>query len=218
VREDYRRIPGGTPGPLGLVAWSPDGRWLLFYIDPMNSPSIAADGLDLQALRVADGRRVRVAHMLLYDDYMTWCGSKLVLTAGGDRRATHNKRLLVVSAPDWKPRPLWVEPKRAFGSVVCAPDRRSVAVLSQPASRDYNFFHTRWQLWRVRLDGSRRLLDAPPPGWADESPRWGRSGSLFFVRERRGRGTLMLLGAGALAKLGYSLGYYGHHDWSYRPG
>jgi len=218
VREDYRRIPAGAPGPLGLVSWSPDGRWLFFSIDPMGSASIAADGLELQALHVRDGRVVPVAGMLISSDHMTWCGSTLVLTAGGDRIATHHKRLVVAQAPDWKPRALWSDRRRAFGSVACARDGESVAVLSQPASADANFFHTRWQLWRVGLDGSRRMLDAPPAGWADESPRWSRDGrALLFVRERQGRGRLMLWRRGGVtgpfANLGYSLGYYGHHDW-----
>ena len=93
-----------------------------------------------------------------------------------------------------------------------------VAVLSQRSSLDANFFHTRWQLWRVGLDGSRRLLDAPPPGWADESPQWSSDGrSLLFGRERNGYGGLMLWRNGKVigpfANLGYSLGFYGHHDW-----
>ena len=55
-------------------------------------------------------------------------------------------------------------------------------------------------------------------GYADESPRWSRDGrSLLFVRSRRGKGRLFLWQAGRvhgpLAHLGFSLGYYGHHDW-----
>jgi hypothetical protein len=218
VTEDYRTIPGGTPGPLILVGWSPDSRWLFFSIDPMSSASLSADGLELRALDVATGRVVPVTTMLLDADYLTWCGSTLVLTAGEDRLATTTKRLVVATAPDWKPRVLWRDPKRAFSSVACAPDGRSVAVLSQPASLDFNFFHTKWQLWRVSLDGSHTLLDSPPDGFADESPRWSRDGkALLFVREHRGYGQLMLLGngrvTGPIANLGYSLGYYGHHDW-----
>jgi hypothetical protein len=218
VREDYSSVPGGVPGPLGLVGWSPDGHWLFFFVDPMGSASIIADGIRLQALRVPDGHLVPVTTVLRNDDYLTWCGSTFVLAAGGGRIATQNKRLLVARAPDWKPRPLWRAPKRAFGSLACAPNGRSVAVLSQRASNDANFFHTRWQLWRVGLDGSRKLLDTPPAGSADESPRWSRDGrALLFVREHEGRGQLMLWRAGRVtgpfADLGYSLGYYGHHDW-----
>ena len=218
VVESYRSIPGGTPGPIILVGWSPDSRWIFFSIDPMSSASLMADGLQLRALEVATGRVVPVTDLLLDNDYLTWCGSTLVLTAGGDRLATTNKRLVVASAPGWKPRALWADPKRAFASIACAPDGKSVAVLSQPASEDFDFSHTKWQLWRVSLDSSRTLLDKPPTGSADESPRWSRDGSaLLFVREHKGYGQLMLLRngdvTGPVANLGYSLGYYGHHDW-----
>ena len=218
VAEDYRTIPGGEPGPLILVGWSPDSRWILYSIDPMSSASLAADGLQLRALEVATGHTVPVAQMLLDYDYVSWCGRALVLTAGGDRIATTNKRLVVARAPDWKPRALWADSKRAFASVACAPNGKSVAVLSQTASVDANFFHTHWQLWRVSLDGSRTLLDSPPAGYADESPRWSRDGSaLLFVREHKGYGQLMLFrgshATGPFANLGYSLGYFGHHDW-----
>jgi WD40-like Beta Propeller Repeat len=219
VPENHATVPGGVPGPLGLVTFSPDGRYLFYAIDPMSSSSIAADGLVLRVLDVRTRRSHPVARMLLSDDYWSWCGSTLVLTAGGNRLATTNKRLVTARAPDWRPRALWSDPRRAFGSVACAPDGRSVAVLSQSAqSKNWNFFATRWQLWRVGLDGSHTLLDRPPPGFADESPAWSTDGrSLLFVRERKGYGLLALLHDGRvyvpLAKLGYSLGYYGHHDW-----
>jgi hypothetical protein len=219
VHEDRTRVPGGVPGPLGLVTFSPDRRWLFYDVDPMSSASLAADGLVLRVLDVATGRTKPVARALLDDDYWSWCGSTLVLTAGGNRLATTNKRLVTARAPGWRPRPLWADARRAFGSVTCAPDGRSVAVLSQREQHtNWYFFATRWQLWRVGLDGSRRLLDRPPPGYADESPAWAPDGrSLLFVREREGYGTLELLRDrhvfGPLAKLGYSLGYYGHHDW-----
>lgn len=216
--ERYRTWPAGSPGPIVIEGVSPDGRWVFFAVDPLGSASLAADGLPLEAVDARSGRVVHLPRMLLDEDYRTWCGDALVLVAGGNRIATTSKRLLVARPPDWRPRPLWRDPRRAFGSVACAPDGRSVAVLSQRASSDAAFFSTRWQLWQVALDGSRALLDAPPPGRADESPLWSPHGdALLFVRERRGTGRAMLLRQGILfgpvANLGYSLGYYGHHDW-----
>jgi hypothetical protein len=126
--------------------------------------------------------------------------------------------LLGASPPSWRPHPLWDDRSRSFASPACAPAGGAVAVLSQRSSMDANFFATRWQLWRVGFDGSRRELDAPPSGWADEAPQWSRDRrSLLFVRERKGYGQLMLLRDGRLygpiANLGYALGYYGHHEW-----
>lgn len=220
VHENRSKVPGGVPGPLGLVMWSPDGKWLFYVIDPDGSSSIAADGLVLRALDVATGHSVAVAKTISAGDYTTWCGSKLVIVAGGNRLATWNKRLVVATAPSWKPRVLWNAPARAFGSVACAPDGRSVAVLSQTAQHtNWNFFATRWQLWQVTLGGRHWLLDAPRRGYADESPAWSPGGdSVAFVRERNGHGSLMLAHGGRVygpfAALGYSLGYYGHHDWN----
>ena len=212
-------ITRASPGPIILLGWPGDDRWIFFAIDPEGSGSIAADGLVLRVVASTGGRPTRLPVSLAYPDYLAWCGGRLVFTAGYDRVATHHKFLEVAAPPDWHPRSLWPDPARAFGSLACAPAGRSVAVLSQPARDDGNFFHARWQLWRVELaNGSRTLLDRPPPGSADESPRWSRDGrSLLFVRERQGVGRLMLLRdarvSGPFVSLGYSLGFYGHHDW-----
>ena len=218
VRQSYRRIPAGAPGPLHLAAWSPNGRWLFLYVVPQGSASLAADGVELRAVSARGGRPRRVAGMLGYRDYLTWCGNRLVLTAGGWRLATANKWLAVASAPAWRARRLLRAPRRAWGSLACSPDRRTLVAQSQPASRDYNFFRTRWALWVVGLDGSRRQLTRPPRGYADESPRWSRDGrAILFVRSRRGAGRLYLWRraqvTGPIADLGRAIGYYGHHDW-----
>src|ERR1051326_3323541 len=146
----YKTIgPGETPGPILLTAWSGDDRWIFFSIDPGGSASIAADGLTLRVVSSQGGRPHRLARMLLYSDYLAWCGGKLVFTAGSDRIATNTKRLRVASPPHWQPRALVSAPGRAWGSVACAPDGRSVVVQSQPQSNAGNFFATRWALWRV---------------------------------------------------------------------
>ncbi|HEU5278182.1 MAG TPA: hypothetical protein VFU26_04680 [Gaiellaceae bacterium] len=218
LRQSYSGIPAGAPGPIVLFRWSGDGRWLFFAIDPMGSASIAADGLMLQVVSASGGRPHRLGLRLAYADYMTWCSGRLVFTGGGNRLATTNKRLLVAAPPAWRTRRLVTTPERAWGSVACAPNGRSVVAQSQPQVENYDFFATRWQLWRVQLDGTRRRLTVPPPGYADESPRFSRDGrSVFFVRSHAGRGSLYGLRgrglSGPLVRLGYSLGYYGHRCW-----
>jgi hypothetical protein len=143
-----------------------------------------------------------------------------VFTGGRDRIATNTKRLLVASPPDWLPRPLVSARGRAWGSIACAPDGRSVVVQSQRKSVDANFFATRWALWRVGLDGTRTRLTSPPAGSADESPRFSPDRrTLYFVRSKGGRGSLYALRGGRvigpLLPLGYQLGFYGHRDWPY---
>jgi hypothetical protein len=209
-------VKNGSPGPLMLFGWSGDSRWIFFAIDPMGSQSIIADGVQLQAVSV-DGVVRDIAPALANDDYRTWCGGRLVLTAGGDRIATNNKRLVVTAPPLWKAQRLVRDPRRSFGSVACAPGGRSVVAQSQPTSSDANFFHTHWSLWRVGFDGTQRRLTSPPPGYADESPRFSGT-TLFFVRSHRGVGRVYALRNGKLlgpfATL-QGLGYYGHHEWPY---
>ena len=221
VHESYSKIPAGSPGPIVLNRWSGDGRWLFFAIDPQGSNSIAADGLMLQVVSARGGRPHRVAMTLAYPDYLAWCHGRLFLTGGGNRLATTNKRLLVASPPNWRARLLIRAPKRAWGSLACAPDGGSLVVQSQTHSEDYTFSATRWQLWRVGLDGSERQLTSPPPKFADDSPRFSHDGrAIFFVRSRRGIGNLFVLRGervtGPLLPLGYVLGYYGHRDWWFR--
>jgi hypothetical protein len=223
VHESFARgVPAGTPGPIVLIRWSGDSRWIFFAIDPMGSQSLAADGLIVQVVSVRGGRPHRLALMLAYRDYFAWCNNRLVFTAGGDRLATTNKRLLIAAPPFWQTRALVQVPRRAWGSVVCSPDGRSVVVQSQRESEDYNFGHTRWALWRVSFDGSAHPLTSPPRGYTDESPRFSRQGQmLMFVRSRRGYGRLYELRNGRVfgpvRSLGYNLGYYGHHDWWSEP-
>jgi hypothetical protein len=213
--------PGDTPGPIELLRWSTDDRWIFFTVDPGGSGSIAADGLVLRVVSASGGHVSKLGVALPYPDYVAGCGGAAVFVGGSDRVAIHAKRLLVARPPLWQPRPLWNDRSRSFGSLACSPDGRSVAVLSQASSVNARFFATRWQLWQVSLDGSRSLLDRPSPGFAYESPQWSRDGrSLLFVRERHGYGQLMLRRdghtTGPLANLGYSLGFYGHHDWGLR--
>ena len=222
-REIYRvtrhyRVVNDDAGPIELLDWSGDSRWIFFVIDPDGSGSIQADGLMLRAISAQGGRAVRIARMLVYRDYLTWCGGRLVFTAGIDRVATNRKRLLEASPPGWRPRRLAPDSRLSFGSVACSPTGRWLVAQSQRSSGNANFFATHWALWRVGLDGTMRRLTAPPPGSADESPRFSRDGkALLFVRMRRGNGELYVRRAGRtigpLLFLGNSIGYYGHHDW-----
>lgn len=215
--EYHTTVTGlGSKGPIELLAVGGDS--VFFAIDPDSSASIASDGLLLRQVPVTGGRAHVLGVMLPYRDYLTWCGGRLVWIEGSDRIAVHAKRLVVSEAPSWKPEPLVADPSLSFSSPACAPDGTAVAVLAQRSSADARFFDTRWQLWRVGLDGMRRVLDKPPAGFADESPVWARSrDAVLFVRERNGYGRLMVWDTGKVigpfASLGYSLGYYGHHDW-----
>jgi WD40-like Beta Propeller Repeat len=210
----------GSPGPLMLLGWSGDSRWVFYAVDPMGSQSIIADGVQLRAVSL-NGRSRAIAPALADDDYRAWCGGRLVLTAGGDRIAAHHKRLVTAAPPLWRTRSLVSGAGRAWGSLACAPDGHSVVVQSEPdAGTDMSAVRAHWSLWRVGPHGSQHRLTSPPAGYSDESPRFSRDGrTLFFVRSRKGVGALYALRSGRvlgpLASLGFRLGYYGHTDWAY---
>lgn len=214
-----RHSPNGMlPGPLFVDGLTPDKKWIFYAIDPYGSNSYAADGLTTRAIRVTGGRSYVVSSGIGGTDYRAWCGGRLVITAGTNRIATEHKWLIVTGPPTWKAKRLVDAPGRAFGSLACSPDGKSVVVQSQPSSTNAYFFATRWALWRVGLDGSMAQLTHPPAHHADESPEFA-GGALYFVRSQKGNGTLYALQrgkpVGPLLSLGYSLGYYGHHVWPY---
>jgi hypothetical protein len=205
-------------GPLVPLKLSGDGRWLFFFVEEYGANSAILDGVPLYVVSTRGGAVHDLGVTLPYANSSTWCGSELVYTPGADRVAIDGKGLAVAGPPDWRPRPLWNDPARTFGSPACEPGRSAVAILTQHTSMNARFFATRWRLWRVGLDGSRHALDVPPPGWADEQPTWSPDGgAIAFVRERNGYGRIMVrhdgLLYGPIAQLGYQLGYYGHHDW-----
>jgi hypothetical protein len=219
VHESHKGFPAGSPGPIELEGVSPDEKWILYAIDPMGSASLAADGLTLRAVSVATGRSRTVAGGLMYDDYRAWCGTRLVMTAGGDRIAIHDKRLIVTQPPGWQARPLVSAPSRAFGSLAC--DGNGVIVQSQAAGGVNDDEQAFWSLWRVGTDGSMTRLTKPPRGDSDDSPHTSPDGRIvYFVRSRRDVGALYALRGGRVVGPLLQLGadrseYFGHREWPY---
>lgn len=203
----YRgRTLAATRHGWGIVALglSPDRRWAFYMVDPFDSASILNDGLPVRVVSTDGGRSHTLPTMLLDDQYWTWCGGTLVLTAGEDRIAWHDKRLVVTSPPDWTPRSMLRSPGRAWGASTCAPDGRSVAVQSQRSSIVARPSAGRWAIWRVTLAGRATQLTHPPVGDVDGSPRYAADGTL--------RGDRL---TGPLLSLGYSPGWFGRWDWPY---
>jgi hypothetical protein len=206
-RGSLRRIVGpvgATPVPFG---WR--GSQVLWWAYP-NSASIAADGV-----AIYEGER-RLADALMYTDYVTVCGRHVGVAVGGDRYATHGKRILSDG------RDVSGDPSRSWVSPSCLPDGRLVAAASrntQPA-RIGREARAIWQLLP-----RRRQLTHPPAGWTDEAPHLLPDGSVLFVRTRgtphTTHGRIELLQHSRLTKLaGVSVqgavNYYGHYDWASR--
>jgi WD40-like Beta Propeller Repeat len=218
VAERYAGFPAGAPGPIGLLGWSQDSRWIFFFVDPMGSASILADGAIVRVVPLSGGRVHVLGTMLPYPGYSTWCGGKLVLTMGGDRISMRNKRLVTTGPPDWKLTPLTHDRKRSWSATACTPDGRSLVAESQPSVPPNDNLKPSWSLWRIGLDGTMTRLTRPPRGLSDESPAISRDGrSILFVRERDGRGSLYVLRdrrlIGPLLALPPRVEYFGYTDW-----
>jgi hypothetical protein len=199
---------------VALDGTSPDGRWILYAIDPQGSASLAADGLPMKVVSARGGRPHPIAVGLLNVDYRGWCDGKLVVTAGGDRYAARHKWLAVAGPPSWSVRRIAVAPAFSFGSLACRGD----GIVVQ-ATRDRATTTPSWALWDFGLEGGMSVVDTPPRGTSDESPQVSRGGTIYFVRTRDGRGELYALRGGKLLgpllSLGRLGGYFGHRSWPY---
>ena len=221
-------VPAGAPvyrvrsgvAPPELAGWWPDGSRILFWSDLFGSASIAADGLPLDAVSRGGQRSRLVGAMLTYPDFLTRCGRRLVVAAGGDRFSTHGKRILAFA-----PRRVLGSEEKSWVSPACSPDGRFVVA---PAGRDHEgrFGTEHRSLFLLPVSGGpARRLTSPPANRSDEYPQWSDDGRfVLFVRsgpttaDASARGALYLLDVqthrtyGPLAQLRGS-NYYGHYSW-----
>lgn len=236
LRTGARTVALRQPGAFfTLAGWSPDGRWLLFWAANMCSASLAADGWPLEAVPAAGGAPVRVVpHMLLYDDFLSWCGSDLVAAAGPDRETNTGSKLLAAAAPGWHART--IQPARALSwvSPACAPGGRVLAAAAGPDNAPVRFGEQHRSIWLLRPGGAvlRRLSDPPAANLTDEAPRFSRDGRwVMFVRSQlmlppgiggASSDTIELVrrsgAGGAIPIISFTSGdisYYDHFDWPY---
>jgi hypothetical protein len=208
----------GAPMP---VTWTA-GERVVWWLWP-DSGSIAADGVAVYA-----GRK-RIGETLLYSDYVVRCGRELALADGGDRYATHGKRIVLGG------RDLSRDRTRSWVSPSCSPDGSTVVATAGRNWEEDRFGREARAIWELRP--ARKQLTHPPAGWTDEAPRVLGDGSIVFVRTRQtsakvhGRWVVTLraelerLAGGQrtpVADVGYrtdalaavaSTNYYGHYGW-----
>ena len=197
---------------IALDGTTPDGRWIFYALDRFASASLAADGLQVRAIRAAGGRSYPIATGLVYGSYRGWCDGRLVMTAGFDRDTTTNKWLVTASPPTWRARVLVKSTQRAFGELTCTSNG---VIVQSTAASDEGYRSPHWSLWHVGWNGKLRRVTTPRKGVSDESPQYVggvlyfvRSGSLFALRGGRLVGPLLRVPRVAP-------GFFGHTDWSY---
>ncbi|HEX4680950.1 MAG TPA: hypothetical protein VH210_17240 [Gaiellaceae bacterium] len=214
-----RRVVGPLRGDTTPIVegFAPDGG-VLWWDDQFDSGSIASDGLTL-----SDGMQ-RIARTLIHQDFVSVCGSHLVVAAGRDRYTTRGKSIVLdghdISADRTRS---WVSPSCNGTMVVAAAGR--------------NWWEPRIGKGELRaiweLVPQRAQLTHPPAGWTDEYPRVLPDGSVLFVRTHQtlGDGTvtehagLELYANGTVRPIGsltttvsdlsrdWVPNYYGHYGW-----
>lgn len=230
LRGGARRIAlQSADGQATFAGWSPDGRWLLYWQNGLCSASIAADGLALKAAPASGAARPRTAirHMLLYRDYLSWCGRRLIAAATPSRETQLGSALVVTGPPGWHQRTIQPGSRLSWVSPACSPSGKLLAAAAGPNTEDSEFGIEHRSIWLLARDGKvvRQLTTPPASKLSDEAPRFSRDGRwILFVRtgERSNgsRDTIELVpvdGAGAaVAIVEFESGdfsYYDHFDW-----
>jgi Tol biopolymer transport system component len=220
-----------------FAAWSPDGRWLLYWAQTICSASLSADGWPLDAVRV-DGAQPQqpvraVRHTLLDPDFLTWCGGRLIAASTPSRETQLRSRLVATGPPAWHQRTIDPAGHLSWVSPTCSPSRSMLAASAWPSSTDAEFGLQHRSIWLLTPAGKvvRRLTTPPASDLSDEAPRFSRDGRwLLFVRTRvitagltsMSRDTLELVPAtrrgtaAAIPIAGFAsndFSYYDHFNW-----
>jgi hypothetical protein len=170
-----------------LAAFSPDGQWLLYWARSMCSASLSADGWPLDAVPASGSQApVRaVAHMLLFPDFLTWCGGRLIAASTPSRETQLGSRLVATGPPAWHQRTIAPATHLSWVSPTCAPSGSLLAAAAGSSSTHSEFGIQHRSIWLLSPTGRvvRQLTTPPASDLSDEAPRFSRDGRwILFVR------------------------------------
>ncbi len=172
-----------------FAAWSPDGRWLLYWARSMCSASLSADGWPLDAVPANGGHQPAraVSQMLLDPDFLTWCGDRLIAASTPSRETQLRSRLVTTGAPAWHQHTIAPGTRLSWVSPTCAPSGSLLAAAAGPSTTHAEFGVQHRSIWLLSPAGKvvRQLTTPPQDDLSDEAPRFSRDGQwLLFVRTR----------------------------------
>jgi Tol biopolymer transport system component len=187
-------VTGGSPvpvlrapeGAIYVADWWPDGQSLLYWMSPIRSASIAADGLPLRRLDLATGATNHLETTLLNRRWISWApdGQRFLAVAGGGRAAWVGKALSVCDRQAC--RPVEQPPGVVRLDGVWAPAGNRIAFV-QAEARPFEAGAEGWmetrRLWVSAADGSG-AQEVGAAGSGVYSPQWEKDGRhLLYARD-----------------------------------
>ena len=232
--------------PEGIVFgdWSPNNRYLLFWVDPWMSASFLADGTPLRLLDsqtgkaqliTNDGPLGRATGALLNPRYHSWApdSSLLAITLGGYRSAQINKWLVLYNPMRNVATVVVSDTEQIPGIVAWSPNGDQIAYAAVPTAEtseqnaDWTSFdnpaiaNRRIYLLDSRTGKHERLNNADI---FQDAPIWKADGSQLYYVQRNGDQAVVLAAALAmkqfksLSAVGQPLSaitfYYGQFEWA----
>jgi Tol biopolymer transport system component len=195
----YQSPATADAGPEQLVfgRWSPDSRHVVFWRGPLGA-SLAADGLPAFVLAVTTGQAFEVADIaLLTPHYHSWSpgGTTLVMTAGGDRSALLDKRLVRFDVATGLSTTLIEPADQVPGAVAWSPTGEWLAYAAVDAAQvDLEQAHNAdWdnpgiagrRIYLLQPDSGLRLRVSGADAFQD-GPHWSADGATLYFIEREG--------------------------------
>lgn len=208
--------------PMGMQV-SPDGRFVAYYVQ-YNSASLSADGVPIQLFDLGEpsDKPLEIGEGLAYREWLAWSpdSKQLAFINGGDRMATHNKRLRIIDPS---------------GNVIFETEREKVASFPVWTSQaPYSLAYTSGigvsyeydeervlvpgqRIWKRDASGEVRQLATGSEQTADTFPALSSDGGLLlFVRlDAANKGALYVAQDGKeselLRQVTGEVGYYGNY-------
>jgi hypothetical protein len=230
--EQERDIVG--PSQITLGQWSPDSRYVLFWLGPP-SASIMADGNEPWVVDVETGEATQPADWaLLNPRYQSWApdSSALAITAGGYRSAQVNKWLNLFDVASGQVTTVVSQTEQIPGIVAWSPQGDLIAYAAVPAAETGPDLADWMSFENPAIAGRRVYLLDPTTGlhWPlndtdafQDAPTWSDDGSILYYVQRQGD-TMALMAAdpatgqaqvieGSRRPAPGAVGYYGQSDW-----
>lgn len=177
---------------INAVAWWPDGKGILYWVDPCHSASIAADGLDLYSLALGNNNPTKLPTGLPYPEYLAHLSpNQLIMVVGSGREIYTNKSLALVSVINGSSSKLPQPQNSVASDLALSPDVRYLSYVSaRDLGRNFDFKTYKVEdwfkahfLWVSNADGSEaRELKAA--GGDVSLPQWSKDGKkIIYLKD-----------------------------------